>query len=349
MGAFVLDAAERPATSWRGRYRALRLNTVRAMSDLPGRRWGRHEADGFPTREQVVRYLERYEAHHRLDVRRPRFVCAIERDDGAWVVRLADDTTSRVDGVVVCTGRDGVAHVPAWAGRAEFAGTLLHSSEYVDATGWVGRRAVVVGLGSSAGEIALDLCRSGVDVTVSARTGRHVLPRRVAGVATTPFGPVLDHLPCPIGDAVGQLSQRVLHGGTGDVLPPPAAGMATLLDRGVEPMTADGFVAAVRDGQVRVVGATTGLDEGGVVTADGRHVPADLVVAATGYRTRLDELLGELVHLDEAGRTTSPLPSGLAVVGQRVTFGGALWSIDGQARAVARRFADELGGAGTST
>ena len=56
------------ASSWRRHYDRLRLHTPRRWSGLPGypipRRFGRWVA-----RDDVVRYLEEYTAHHRLTLR----------------------------------------------------------------------------------------------------------------------------------------------------------------------------------------------------------------------------------------------------------------------------------------
>jgi putative flavoprotein involved in K+ transport len=81
----VLERGAAIGMRWRERYAGLRLNTMRAFSTLPGyrfeRRYGR-----YPRREDVVSYLERYAAHHRLSIRTELELRRVDRadEDGMW-------------------------------------------------------------------------------------------------------------------------------------------------------------------------------------------------------------------------------------------------------------------------
>ena len=96
--AVVLERADGVAASWRGRYDRLRLNTSRWFSKLPGGRY----APGtgvFPSRDEVVRYLEDYATDNALDVRLNTEVQRIDRDGAGWVVRTSGaDFTRRARG-----------------------------------------------------------------------------------------------------------------------------------------------------------------------------------------------------------------------------------------------------------
>jgi putative flavoprotein involved in K+ transport len=91
-----------------------------------------------------------------------------------------------------------------------------------------------------------------------------------------------------------------------------------------------GLAAAVKEGRVRVVPALTGFDEGTAVLDDGSRVVVDAVVAATGFGTGLEPLVGHLGVLDERGRPLvrdieEPAGApGLHFVGFEVTLGGTL-------------------------
>lgn len=86
--AVVLEKSDSVAASWRNHYERLHLHTTRRLSALPGlpipRSYGR-----WVGRDNVVRYLERYAEHHRLEVVTGVEVSRIERspDDTAWVLR----------------------------------------------------------------------------------------------------------------------------------------------------------------------------------------------------------------------------------------------------------------------
>ena len=201
---------------------------------------------------------------------------------------------------------------------------------------------LVVGAGSSGGEICVDLAGAGIDVTWAVRSAPQVLPREVVGVPSTPFGPVGDVLPDAWLDRIVPSLERLIYGPR-DYLPEPEAPIMRLLAECKEPMTADGIVELIRTGRVRVVDAVADLDESGAHLVDGSHLAVDHVIAATGYRTALEPLVGHLGVLDGDGRPTGPVPRpGLGFVGFRIPLTGTLWAIDRDARAVADAIADQV-------
>ncbi len=333
--ALVFDRADHVGSSWTGRYDSLRLNTVRWMSDLPGLRMER-SLGRWVGRDELVDYLERYAAHHRLEcvLGTEGTVDRIDRVDtepvgGDWIVHGADGPRAYA-GVVVATGHSLQATAPAWPGRDRFEGKMLHATDYRRPDGFVGDRVLVVGAGSSGGEICVDLARAGVDVTWSVRSAPRVFPREVAGVPATPFAPPGDALPDRLVDRIAPWIERRIYGPR-DYLPEPVAPMMELLASCKEPMTADDIVELVRAGRVRVVAAVADLQ------------PSGAVVAATGYRPGLERRVGHLGVLDDSGRPTSLVPGpSLGFVGFRIPLTGTLWAIDRDARTVADRLLDHL-------
>jgi cation diffusion facilitator CzcD-associated flavoprotein CzcO len=78
-------------------------------------------------------------------------------------------------------------------------------------------------------------------------------------------------------------------------------GISRLLDSGTAPAIDNGFIAALKAGRVTVVPEIESFDRTGVRLADGRCIEPDVVIAATGYRTGLESLLGHIDVLDAAG------------------------------------------------
>src|SRR4051812_30954832 len=147
--ALVLERSDAVAASWRSHYNRLHLHTVRRPSHLPRsripRRFGRWVA-----RDDVVRYLEEYAAHHELDVRTGTAVTRIDRAASGWVLRSpAGDVGAAA--VVVATGHNHTPHLPAWPGADGFSGELLHASGYRHAQPFAGRRGVGVRCGHTRG------------------------------------------------------------------------------------------------------------------------------------------------------------------------------------------------------
>lgn len=333
--AIVFDRAERVGSSWAERYDSLRLNTVRWMSDLPGLRMER-SLGRWVGRDDLVDYFERYAAHHRLEcvLGADGTVDRVDPDGDGWTV-VRDGVAHRYSAAVVATGHSQQATTPTWPGRDRFGGRLLHAVDYRRPDDFAGDRVLVVGAGSSGGEICVDLARAGVDVTWAVRTAPQVFPREVVGVPSTPFAPPAEVLPDHVVDRAAPWLERRVYGPR-DYLPEPEAPMMELLAECKEPMTADGIVELVRAGRVRVVAAVADLDAAGAVLDDGVHVDADHVIAATGYRPGLEPLVGHLGVLDADGRPTALVPlTGLGFVGFRVPLTGTLWAIDRDARRVA--------------
>lgn len=331
----VVDRADQVGGAWPNRYDSLRLNTVRWMSDLPGHRMPR-ALGRWVGRDDVSAYLTGYADHHGLRI-----------ELGVAVDRIATSASRRwrvvagggarvVDAVVVATGHSAVPTTPDWAGAADFRGRLVHGADYVRAADHAGRRVLVVGAGSTGGEICVDLVGAGADVTWSVRTAPRVFPREIRGVPTTPFAPLVDALPDGWVDRAAPRIERRAYGPR-DYLPEPSESMLTLLARCKEPMTADGIVELLRSGRVRVVAPVSDLTPDGARLADDSFEPADDVIAATGYRTGLAPLVRHLDVLDAAGRPRALVPRpNLAFVGYRIPFTGTLWAIDHDARVVAR-------------
>ena len=337
--SIVFDRSGRIGASWAARYESLRLNTVRWMSDLPGLRMER-SLGRWVGRDDVVDYLERYAAHHRLECRLgpDAAVSSVEPAGRDWLVG-AQSGVERVSAVVVATGHSQVPAMPSWPGVDDFPGRLLHAAEYRRPEDHIGARVLVVGAGSSGGEICVDLAGAGVEVTWAVRSAPQVVPRELAGVPTTPFAPVGEVMPDRVVDRILPLVERAVFGKR-DYLPEPERPVMELLAECKEPMTADGIVGLVRSGRVRVVGAVADLDGTGACLTDGRHVGADHVIAATGYRPGLEPLVGDLGVLDDDGRPTAIMPqSGLGFVGYRIPLAGTLWAIDRDARDVAETIA----------
>jgi cation diffusion facilitator CzcD-associated flavoprotein CzcO len=72
--------------------------------------------------------------------------------------------------VVLATGVSGIPNLPDISSLKNFAGTILHSSQYDDGEAWKGKKAVVIGTGNSGHDIAQDLHSSGAEVTLVQRS-----------------------------------------------------------------------------------------------------------------------------------------------------------------------------------
>jgi putative flavoprotein involved in K+ transport len=331
------------AAAWSGRYDRLQLHTVRWLSGLPGYRIPRSFGK-WPSRDRVIEYLRSYADQNALDVRTGIEVERIERDGAAWVLETSDGLF-RAERVVVATGNNNVAFVPDWPGS--FAGRIVHSSDYRNAEPYRGRRVLVVGGGNSGAEIAVDLAEGGAaEVLLSVRTPPSIVRRDVLGLPSQVLGIVSMHLPVIVVDHVAATMRRLSFPDLGRYgLPAPARPYSEFLRRRVIPIVDVGLANAVRAGRVRIVAAVTGVDGETVMLADGARHQLDDVIAATGFRTGLEPLVGHLGVLDEHGRPLvhagdqHPAAPGLHFVGYQVTLGGTFRLVGIEAKGIARAVA----------
>jgi putative flavoprotein involved in K+ transport len=130
-------------------------------------------------------------------------------------------------------------------------------------------------------------------------------------------------------------------------LPRPEHGVRTaFLTTGTTPILDVGIVAAVKSGRVEIVAAVTGFDGDDVLLADGSRIRPEVVIAATGFRAGLEELVGGLDVLGPRGLPThtdgEPALPGLWFVGFTPTLGGQLREGSIAARKVADALAAEV-------
>ena len=200
----------------------------------------------------------------------------------------------------------------------------------------------MVGPGSSGMEIAYDLAENGAArVRLAVRTPPNIILRE-------PLGPFLARqvvkLPTARADRLMSFVRRKRIGDLTEFgLPEPEEGVVSRLKRlGVAPAIIDREVLdAVRDGRIEIVGAVEALDESGVQLAGGSRIEPDAVIAATGYRTGLEPMVGHLGVLDEDGApvtTVAEAAPGLRFVAY-VHRPGLIGLMGGEAREAARGIA----------
>jgi cation diffusion facilitator CzcD-associated flavoprotein CzcO len=173
--AAILEKADSVGSVWRRHYDRLHLHTDRGHSALPGMSMPANFPH-YPSRQQVVDYLEAYRAKFNL---KPVFgarVSAVRRDGECWRAE-AGQNAWKAPIAVIATGWADFPRVPTWPGQDAFRGEILHSSAYRNPAAYAGKRVLVVGFGNSGGEIALDLAEAKIDATLAVRGPVRILPR----------------------------------------------------------------------------------------------------------------------------------------------------------------------------
>ena len=334
MDFIILEKAGEIASAWRRHYRRLHLHTVKSFSSLPFVPFpGDHPR--YVPREKVVAYLDAYAERFEL---RPRFgvtVSAIRRDRDGFAVETATDRLSARH-VVIASGNNAEPIVPSFPDIASFKGQVLHSAAYTEAAPFIGKKVLVVGMGNTGAEIALDLAESGAHPTLSVRKGVHIVPRQLFGVPIQMVGIASRPMPQALNDwmfpkildlALGRLEKYGLVR--------PKEGILKQIDAGRIPVIDVGTVAAIKAGKIKVAPDIRQFSERGATFVNGRQEDFDAVILATGYRPGYDAFLPAELRPGKSGVNPRASELGLYLVGFYNPVTGLLREIGLEAMAVA--------------
>src|SRR3546814_763480 len=115
------------------------------------------QTKGFPTPDEVIDYLTRYERRYGFPIERCSEVEAVERNGGRLCLRLRDQHSLTARAVVSATGTWGAPYIPGYAGRELFRGDQLHSARYRNAQPFAGKRVLIVGGGNSGAQVLAEV------------------------------------------------------------------------------------------------------------------------------------------------------------------------------------------------
>lgn len=329
INATIIDGASQIAEPWRARHPQLKLNIYRAFADLPGLPMDRQHGDFVP-RDAVVDHLETFARQINLPIQFETEVQQLSRQGKQWRV----DTTKglfEADHVVVATGREKLPHLPDWPGRDAFSGEILHAAALGDISRYAGRDILVVGAGNSGTDVLNHLSRVATGkVWVSLRHGPTIMPTRLFGFPMHRLARLFALLPLPVLDAALALTQRLVYGNLSryGLHSHPDGGGTRLEVDGISPALDDGFVAAVKRGQMQIVEETMGFDVDSVRLRDGSKIKPDIVICATGYRSGLEPWFADFGVLDQDGHPhysageADPNHPGLWFTGYKPTLTG---------------------------
>ncbi|MFE6160846.1 flavin-containing monooxygenase [Streptomyces sp. NPDC056486] len=302
--AVVLEKSDRVGASWRTHYDRLHLHTTRRLSALPGlaipRAFGR-----WVSRDNVLRYLEKYAEFHQLEIVTGVEVSRLERaaDGTGWLLHATGGRELTGSAVVIATGYNHTPHLPDWPGRDTYTGELVHASAYRDPHPYQGKDVLVVGAGNTGAEIAVDLVEGGAaHVRLAVRTAPHIVRRSTAGWPAQRTGILCRRLPVSLVDRLaGPIAKVSVPDLSAQGLPRPGTGLYSRVKEGAIPVQDVGLIDAVRKGRVEPVAAVESFEHGKITLTDGTLIAPEAVIAATGYRRALEPLIGDLGVLDKKG------------------------------------------------
>ncbi len=174
----IVDRAGSVGAAWRERWDSLTLFTARRYDSLPGLEFP-GEPDGYPGRDEVIEYLERYVETFELPLELSTEVRRLSNEDGAFVLEL-DGRTITAEQVVVATGPFQTPFLPDLADRLSPEVVHMHSTGYRRPADVPSGTVLVVGGGNTGFQIAKELSETH-DVHLSVGSRQTPLPQRFLG------------------------------------------------------------------------------------------------------------------------------------------------------------------------
>lgn len=171
----ILERDAEIAPAWRGRWDSLTLFTPRRYSALPGLPLA-GDPDGYPTRDEVVAYLERYAEE--LPVELNSEVVELDRGDGGRLRLEVNGQTVTADHVVVATGPFQAPHLPELAEKLADDVFQTHAVGYRRPDDVPPGTVLVVGGGNSGFQITKELSTTR-NVVLSVGSRQTPLPQRL--------------------------------------------------------------------------------------------------------------------------------------------------------------------------
>ncbi len=302
----LLEKDQALAPSWRRHYDRLHLHTDRNHSGLPYLPMPR-SYPRYPSRTQVIEYLEAYANAFSLVPRFGEEVIEARQGEGAWELRTQAGRY-RARALVLATGYNAAPVRPRWPGMEGYQGALLHSSEYRSGERFRGQDVLVVGFGNSGGEIAIDLFDHGARPSIVVRGPVNLLPRELLGLPILTWAIALSQLPPRVADFLSAPLLRMTFGELSrlGLRKAPAGPMTELSTRRRVPLIDVGTVALIRSKSIQVRPGIREFTRSGVIFDDGAEASYQAIVLATGYQQQLGRVLGNLDGvIDAAGQAVT--------------------------------------------
>jgi cation diffusion facilitator CzcD-associated flavoprotein CzcO len=264
-------------------YRDLFINTSRqrmAYSDFPMP----ESYPDFPHHTHIATYFDDYVDHFGFR-EKILFETGVEhaarREDGVWEVKLDNGETREYDALIVANGHHWKPRwpEPAFPGADSFAGEQLHAHSYLDNSIFAGKRAVILGMGNSAMDIAVESSYVAQRTYLAARSGVWIIPKYI-------FGKPLDQLrndPRVPFKVRQRVIQRLVRSYAG---PPERYGLPKPTHRFGEahPTVSGRILDRIQHGTITPKPNIEALEGSQVRFVDGSVVDADVVVYCTGYQ-----------------------------------------------------------------
>lgn len=288
----IIEKSDHVASTWHAHYDRLHLHTVKERSHLPHLPFP-EDYPRYVSRQQLVAYYEMYAKAFDIKPHFGEEVISIKKSNDHWRVKTLSGKKWDAQHVVIATGVNRSVNRPLFEGEETFQGRILHSRLYKNADAFHDQKVLVVGMGNTGAEIALDLSEHDIETYLSVRSPVNIVPRDTFAGPTQLTALRLSKLPIGLGDRLGNLLRTLMVGNLSKygIPTPKLAPAAQLRIFGKTPVIDIGTVAQIKAGKIKVLPGIQHFEKDGVVFTNGEKHPFDTVILATGYHAKLQDFL----------------------------------------------------------
>ncbi len=358
VSAIIIEKNDRAGDSWRNRYRSLVLHDPVWYDHLPYLPFP-DDWPIFASKDKMGDWLESYVSIMELNYWTSTECVSASFDDKSkkWtvsVVRDGEPVTLHPDQLVFATGAYGFAKIIDFDGADQFSGEVFHTSQYKDGASYAGKRCAVIGSGSSAHDICVDLWENDAQVTMIQRSpsivvrsdtlmklgfaSRYSEEAVARGIsvdkadllfASEPFR-LLPQFQAPLyAEMVAEDADFYQKLSASGFLWDMGVDNSGLLMKALR--TASGYYIDVGasdliiDGEITVKSGVEidRFDEHGIIMADGEQIDVDVIVHATGYGS-MDEMVAHLISPEVAEKVGKFWGYGSGIAGDPGPWEGEL-------------------------
>ena len=324
LDTLVIDRQQRVGDNWRLRYHGLKLHNKTPVNHLRYMPVPPNWPDYIP-KDKIANWLESYVESMEVNFWTGTVFEGAEYNEATqtWMARVRRGNGSvrmlRPKDIVMATSVSGTPNIPTIATIENFAGKVLHSSQFSAGSPWRGKSVVVMGTGTSAHDICQELQANGADVTMVQRSPTLVVnvdpsaqlydktylgdgpaveirdllnasvPLEVVKASHRIITREVRELDAPLLSRLEQAGFRLEFGedGTGWPLKFRTRGGGYYFNVGCSELIADGKIRLIQASDIGQF-VSDGLE-----LNDGSTLRANLVVLATGYKGQ-DYIVGSL-------------------------------------------------------
>jgi dimethylaniline monooxygenase (N-oxide forming) len=268
-------------------YRSLHINTSKKVMEYASFPMP-EDYPNYPNHFLIARYFDDFADHFGL---RERItfrteVTRVEPASGGWEVTTqhrdtGDRKTARYDAVLVANGHHWDPRYPEPPFPGTFDGEQIHAHHYKVADPYRGKRVLVLGIGNSAADIAVETAMVSERTFLAMRRGAYVIPKYLFGqpfdrLAKSP----LTRLPLWMQRLLARMMVRVAHGRMTDYgLPKPDHRVLS-----AHPTISADLLNRIGHGDITVKPNIDRLDGGKAQFVDGSIESIDAIIYCTGYK-----------------------------------------------------------------